>query len=239
MFSDGSPAYMVPRSFSSSGTDIGHHSIVLDHGSMNASILNASQTGHLRMSNVDKLCSAAHLDSSLSYISLFPIPCDEPIHAKLICQWAPKIPKYDTANCVPEQTADFYFGAIHIHNSKTLVMSPTTCPPQYNIYWTKNSTCIKLVHPPVNDDIYKTCAERNPNSLKCGVEENVAQGVLVENAMNTVCKNDNDNATVWRETFDFEGCGAKNMYSIIHDTLERFYVTFMFPSCQFYTWRIT
>ena len=220
---------MVPRSFSSSGTDIGRHSMLLNHGSMSALTLYASQTGNLLTSNVDKLCSAAQMDSSLSYIFLFPIPCDEPIHANVICQNTPKIRKYDTANCVPEQKADFYFGTMYIHdNSQTLVMSPITCPPQYNIYWTKTNTCIKLIHPSVSDDIYKTCAEQNPYSFKCFKEEIAAPDILVENAMNTVCQNDNDNATVWRETFNFEGCTEQNMFSIIHDTfgavLHNFYV---------------
>ena len=134
-FSDGSPVYMVPRSYSSS-MDLGHQSIVLDHNIIISTNLNASQTELLRTSSGDKLCSAATMDSSLSRIFFFPVPCDEPVSTRVTCQTVPKMPKYDRGVCLPEPRKDHSFGTVQMYiNSSTLVLSPINCP--YSITFTE------------------------------------------------------------------------------------------------------
>ena len=191
--------YVVPRSFSTSSTDIGHNSMLFNHMSL---ILNASQTELLRTSSHDKFCSAAQMDSSLRHIFLFPIPCDEPMHARLLCQRV-EIPKYDTRNCLPEHTSH-EFGAHLQDKSQTLVTSPIHCPFGYNIYWARTNKCIKIVHPEANDDIYyqyEGCV--------------AAPDKMVENAMNAVCTKNSDNATVWKEPYDWSDCALH--INIIYD----------------------
>ena len=211
--------HVVPRPFSISSTDFGYQSIVVDHW-RNISISNASQTELLRTSRDDKLCSAAKMDSSLSQVFFFPIPCDVPLNTRLMCQRVSKMPKYDTMNCLPELTSGHCFGTVQIDvNSQTLVLSPINCPSQYNIYWAKTNKCIKLVHPQVSSDIYGNCVEQTAVTNKCFFERKVAPDILIENAMNTVCKTDNDNAKVFEESFNVTyGCSGQNLLSLIHDT---------------------
>ena len=200
MYGNGNPLHVTPVPYNSMKHGK-YCSVILDNGSIAPNATHILQTSH-----DSRMCSAARMDTSLSDVSFFPVPCNKPLKVQMLCQKT-AIPKCNNKNSLKEDTEIYNLLAAYNIYSHALALSSRSCPPGYNIYWAKSNKYINIVYPRNTGDVFSMCDKQHPSYDRCKVSiwsTNItgrdSPHYQLERAMKKLCENDNTNATVLKET---------------------------------------